>query len=270
MDHNLKILISELKQINYNSYLLQTFSKKEDFANFCALFLLKATLNNIKNITSEEISAQIRFKWWEENLQQINQNKPVKNHHILRQIAKIHQINPKITEKLIKLTQNWQKDIEVNLNFTNFNQLEDFINQTYGQFYQTCLMLDQKQPKPDQNLIIFAQNLGFLDFFNNFFIAISQNNQNYAKYLPKDLFSTLQIPKNHQNKEKAEENLSKICQFFTQKCQQKLQNHPKTPKNLAKTTTLTKIILKKLESHNYNIKKANLTINTLDKIKLFF
>ena len=278
MDHNLKILITELKKTDYHSFLTQTFAKKEHFANFCALFLLKATLNNIKNVTSEEISSAIRFKWWQENIENIAKNKLEKNHHILNQLKEIHSSNPKITQKLAILCQNWQKDAQKYLNFNNLADLENYINQTYGQFFEICLILTKNQTN-------LAQNLAFLDFFNNFFIQINQNNENYAKYLTKDLFETLKIPKKNWNKQNAEENLSKICQFLAQKCQ---YHHPKgrfylgsfsslvkapstnstLEKNLKKIITLNKIIIQKLKSQNYNIKLTNLNLSLLDKLKL--
>ena len=83
---NFPIIISELKSLNYDSYLCSTVALQQDFEKIATIFLLQAELKKISDIASEDMIGMIRLAWWKENLEDVFLKNSHPQHHILEAI----------------------------------------------------------------------------------------------------------------------------------------------------------------------------------------
>jgi hypothetical protein len=139
LEKNLKLIIQELRVLDYNSYLCTTFCEKKDFHKISAILLLQAELKKISDITDEDMVGMIRLAWWKENLQDIFLNNKSKNHHLLDVILSFK--NEIDFELFWQVFEGFEKDFSEEKKFQNKVQLENYIFKTQEVFLLIILKI---------------------------------------------------------------------------------------------------------------------------------
>lgn len=262
---NLEIILKELKQTDYNSYLCATFSLREDLKKIAAILLLQNELKKISDIASEDMIGMVRIAWWRENLEEIFLQNKKKNHHLLEVI---YDLKNDIDYDLLKQAlEGFESDFNSEKKFKNKAELETYIFKTREVFFLIILRLlnfrDQLLSKK------LARNLAIISFYFDLLQKIKNEDEKVTRFFYDGFFSELGISakfwqENNIGK-KYDDNLLIIIKYVVKQMEEAFANIdkirkllPKNLRNLLVKKDLAEILLGKLRKKNFDIFTSDL------------
>lgn len=256
LEKNLKLIIQELRVLDYNSYLCTTFCEKKDFHKISAILLLQAELKKISDITDEDMVGMIRLAWWKENLQDIFLNNKSKNHHLLDVILSFK--NEIDLELLLQAFEGFEKDFSEEKKFQNKAQLENYIFKTQEVFLLIILKILNFS---DENLVKkIAKNLALISFNFELLKKIKNEDEKIVRFFYPEFFEELNIEIKSWKKNSDEGNLLLVVKHLVSQINlaaeeiKKIEKLlPKNLKNLIVKKDLVQILLQDLRRNNYDI-----------------
>lgn len=76
-----------VRQLAPDAFLAALFVPKEKRAELLTLYALDGELRHVNAAVSEEITAHIRYAWWQESLDQIMVGEPVRAHPVVQSLS---------------------------------------------------------------------------------------------------------------------------------------------------------------------------------------
>lgn len=273
---NFPIIISELKSLNYDSYLCSTVALQQDFEKIATIFLLQAELKKISDIASENMIGMIRLAWWKENLEDVFLKNSHPQHHILEAILSF---KDEVDFNLLSQSfQGFEKDFLEEKKFQKKSDLEDYIFKTYEVFFLIILKILKF---PDEILAgKIAKNLSVISFYFDLLKKIKSEDEKTSRFFYEGFFEELKIEiKDWQKSAKEnnhEGNLLVIVKHFSKLINEaafelkKIEKSlPQNSKNLLLKKDLTSIFLKDLRKNNFDLFQTNFSAKKLS-VKLKF
>ncbi|MBU6338647.1 MAG: squalene/phytoene synthase family protein [Rickettsiales bacterium] len=273
---NLQIILKELKQSDYNSYLCATFSLREDLEKVAAILLLQNELKKIFDIASEDMVGMVRIAWWRENLEEIFLQNKKKNHHLLEVI---YDLKNDIDYDLLKQAlEGFESDFNSEKKFKNKAELEEYIFKTREIFFLIILrLLNFRDEFLGKEL---ARNLAIISFYFDLLQKIKNEDEKVTRFFYDGFFSELKIEakfwqENNINK-KYDENLLVIVEHVVTRVEEACnsidkirKSLPKNLKNLITKKDLAEILLCNLRKKNFDIFTSDLLAKSfVTKIRL--
>ena len=133
------------------------------------IFAFNYEISRIAFQTSEPALAEIKLKWWEEELTSIKNNNFSNNHEILMSLSKIIITNNIPIELFIEITRARRFDI-YNESHNNFEDQVHYIKQIFSSLFEICLRASSSLV--EKNQIICIRDYGYALGVANLLVAL--------------------------------------------------------------------------------------------------
>ncbi|MDX2113531.1 MAG: squalene/phytoene synthase family protein [Alphaproteobacteria bacterium] len=97
-----------VRQLSPDDYLAALFVPSELRRELLALYALDAELRHVHAAVSEEITAHIRYAWWQESLDQLQAGQPARAHPVVQAISAAAQSGALSYEHLCGLVHQYR------------------------------------------------------------------------------------------------------------------------------------------------------------------
>ena len=133
------------------------------------IFAFNYEISRIAFQSSEPALAEIKFKWWQEELTSIKNNKLINKHEILDSLSEIIVSNNIPIELFIAIIKARRFDIYKDPH-NSFEEQVDYIKQIFSSLFEICLRASSKTVS--QNSIICVRDYGYALGVANLLIAL--------------------------------------------------------------------------------------------------
>ena len=133
------------------------------------IFAFNYEISRIAFQSSESALAEIKLKWWQEELSAIKENKRIFKHEILKSLSQIITSNNVPVELFINIIKARRFDI-YNAPHCNFEAQAEYIKGIFASLFEICLRASSNSVT--KNSIICAREYGYALGVANFLIAL--------------------------------------------------------------------------------------------------
>lgn len=185
MKNDFSFCASEVKNNDYYRFLCCLFTPAILRERLFTLYAFNFEISKIKDIVSEPIIGHIRIAWWREAIDEIYENKPVRQHEILKALSQLIKETDLPKEMVVNIIDAHENEIEFVIP-KNLADLERLANETSTTLLEASLYLLGQKSGEGQEI---AQHIGIAYGLVEIMRFMRVNASNSRLMLPEDLLA---------------------------------------------------------------------------------